>query len=99
MAKKHRYEGEYFKALYPAGSGELAVRCNTIEEMRDAINDANARAFMSGYKMTQYLVTHVEWYKYLDDDGQFVKREEYESLVEIYPATPSDAITQTLATV
>lgn len=84
---KKRYESDYFKARYIGGSGEMAKHCDTIEDMREAIDDANARSVSMGYKAEQYLITHLEWYTYLDDNGQFAKREEYESAIEVYPET------------
>ena len=85
MANKKRYEGEKFNALHMCGSGGLAVRGETLEGIRQEIDDANERAMSRGYKEEQFIITHMEWYKYYDDEGIFLKEETIEQRIEIYP--------------
>lgn len=80
-----RYSGDYFKVRHINNSHELCVRGETLESTRQEIADAEARAIAKGYPAEEWIITHVEWYRYFGDDGIFQKEERYEQFVEKYP--------------
>ena len=82
-----RIESSNLKAMIGRkyGNGYLATRSNTLEEIKAEIDFANDRARLLGYKTDEFTIICEETYLYLDDDGNFVKREIYEGIVEVYP--------------
>lgn len=80
-----RYEGSRYDTMAVRGHHRLSVRGNTLESTREEIDEANAKAIERGYNPEQWIITHIEWYVYYDDDGKFAKSEEYEQAVEVYP--------------
>jgi len=82
-----RFEGDRFNTMAIKGHSRLCVSGDTLESTREEIDRTNKRAIERGYKAEQWIITHQEWYRYFDDDGNFVKSEEYEQAIEIYPAS------------
>ena len=80
-----RYEGDRFNTMAIKGHHRLCVNGDTLESTRAEIDEANKRAIERGYKAEQWIITHQEWYRLEDDDGNFVRAEEYEQAIEIYP--------------
>lgn len=82
-----KYESDEFIARNLRGSGYLLAKTQLLEEMKREIDDHNERMISRGFKPEKYLITHEERYRWVDDDGIFVRSEIYEQAVEIYPAT------------
>lgn len=82
-----RFEGDRFNTMAIKGHNRLDVKGDTLESTRDEIDRANKRAIERGYKAEQWIITHQEWYRFFDNDGNFVKSEEYEQAIEIYPTS------------
>ena len=82
-----RTETSYLRAMSNAGkhSSYLQTYQDTIEGIKQEIDEANARAVKLGYKEEQFLITCTEVYCYCEDDGTFIKKETIESAVEVYP--------------
>jgi len=81
-----RFESDHYFARDKGGFGCLMLRHDdTVEAVRAEIDEANERAVRLGYKPTQFLITHEEFYRWNDENGVFVRSETYESVVEIYP--------------
>lgn len=79
------YSGHY-KAVFKNGCGNLILtHDDTIEAVRKGIDEENERAVRLGYRPTQFLITHEEFYRWNDENGMLVRRETHESVVEIYP--------------
>lgn len=81
-----RYESEEYKAMAMDGSTYLYDTGDTLEEIKSRIDFSNRLAKLKGYKQQQYYITFVEYYRYVSDDGHFIKRETFEEALEIYPA-------------
>ena len=82
-----KYEGDGYNTLSLSGHSRLVVYGTTVEEIRKEIDESNLRAVAAGWKPQQWVITHREWRKYVDDNGHFLKSEEIETKIEIYPAT------------
>ena len=82
-----RKEQDWFEAMFISGNGKLAANEGSLEAMKATIDKTNAHCIATGWNPSKYMIVHVEYYKWLDDDGLFVKSEEYRSRVEIYPET------------
>lgn len=67
------------------GSATLVTYAETLEGIKEEIDRANNRAEKLGYKRETYIITCEEVYLWVDDDGNFVKRETHENIVEVYP--------------
>lgn len=80
-----RYESDRFRAKNVRGSGYLFGEKQFLEDIRKEIDEHNERMVERGYKPDQFLIIHEERYRYIDDDGLFLKSETYEQRVEIYP--------------
>lgn len=81
-----RYSFERYNARALTGSASLyLLHDDTLEGTKQDIDASNERAEAQGYKAERWMITHIEVYTYVDDNGQFVKREELEQAVEIYP--------------
>ena len=83
-----RYEGDRYDTMAINGYHRLSVNGNTLESTRQEIDESNARKIKNGYTAEAWIITHKEWYTYYDDNGNFVKSEQYEKAVEIYPPVP-----------
>lgn len=75
MNKKKRFSGDYFKVKRKDMSFGLDKRFDTIEDARKEIEAVNDRAVKRGYKPDDYIIIHVEWYRYFDENGVFEKEE------------------------
>lgn len=64
----------------------LVTHSDTVEGVKAEIDESNARAFMKGYKMEQYLITRRTAVLWNDADGDFAKREITEEVIERYPS-------------
>lgn len=85
--KMKKYESDYYNVRGIKDEYGLCVHHNdTLENVREEIDRVNQRAVERGYNAEQWVITHVEVYTWKDDNGVFVKREEIETRVEIYPA-------------
>ena len=82
-----RFEGDRFDTMAIKGHYRLHVIGDSLESTRAEIDEANKRAIEKGYKAEQWIITHKEWYRLEDDDGNFVRAEEYEQAIEIYPTS------------
>ena len=80
-----RYEGSKYDTMAVGGHHRLSVMGDTLERIRQEIDEANTRAVAKGYSAEAWIITHVEWYTYYDDNDNFVKSERLEQAVEIYP--------------
>ena len=80
-----RFESDSYDTIAIKGHHRLAVNGETLESVRADIDRSNTRATEKGYKAQQWIITHKEWYTYYDDDGNFMKSEQYEQAVEVYP--------------
>ena len=78
-------ESKCFKARSLSGSSYLARFTDTLEEIKEEINDSNTRAVMQGYRPTSWLIVSVSHWSLYDDNGQFVRSEAIEQAVEVYP--------------
>lgn len=87
MNRFKAYQKSYFKALFKNGGGELGERCDTIEEMRQAIDKANQTFKTGGYKQMQYIIVYVQWSRVFDDNEMFLSEHEGITRMEIYPET------------
>lgn len=80
-----KYESDCLKVLIGKGYGSgLLTHSQTLEEIKEEIDRADARAVSLGYKSEVYTITCEEVYVWYNDDGNFVKRETYENVVEVY---------------
>lgn len=79
-----RYESDGYKARGVKGGYYLAKDGDSLEEMKQIIDESNDRAMKKGYKKEQWIIVHTEWYSWYDND-MFVKRETIETAVEVYP--------------
>ena len=80
-----RFESDSYDTIAIKGHHRLAVNGETLESVRADIDRSNTRATEKGYKAQQWIITHKELYIYYDDDGNFMKSEQYEQAVEVYP--------------
>ena len=80
-----RYESDSYKACGLDGGHYLATYSDDLNGVKEEIDRSNKRAVELGYDAQQWLITHVEWYTWHDDNGRFVKSETYETAVEVYP--------------
>lgn len=80
-----RYEHDKYDTKSFTGASRLVVHGNTLEKIRSEIDESNRRCIERGYKAVQWIITHREFYNWYDDHGRFVKSEEIEQAVEIYP--------------
>lgn len=76
-----RIETDGYKAKMVKGSGYLATASDTLDGIKKEIHKSNGRAI----RPLQYIIIHEEVYTYLDDDGEFVKKETIEQAIEKYP--------------
>lgn len=85
-----RIESDGYGVKRLDGIGELDMKYYTredsLEGARYAIDVANRTAVDQGYKAEQFLITFREVYRWVEDDGRFIKSEILESAVEVYPA-------------
>ena len=75
---------EEYKARFKDGS-YLMTHGSNHDEIEREIDEANARAVALGYKPYVFQITCIETYVWYEDDGTFIKREVYESVIETYP--------------
>ena len=80
-----RYESDGFRAMHLFGGSYLSTHGETLEEIRREIDESNERAIKRGYNAESWIITHTEYYSWYDDNDMFVKREEYEQAIEVYP--------------
>ena len=80
-----KYESDKYDTLAVKGYSRLSVNGNTVEEIKAEIDKANKRAVASGYKTESWIITHIEYYSWYDDDDLFIKSETLEQAIEIYP--------------
>lgn len=81
-----RFESDHYCARHKDGFGGLMLRRDdTVEAVRAEIDEANERAVRLGYRRSQFVITHEEFYRWTDADGMFVQSETVESFVELYP--------------
>ena len=81
-----RYEGCGYKARYINGNGYLVTNSDTLEGIKEEIDESNYRAEKLGYSATSWMITFEEWITVYNDDGVFVKSEIFEEAIEVYPA-------------
>jgi len=78
---------EYFNATAIVGYGyRLGDTTDTLEEMKQKIDESNERRRASGYDPEKWIITLVKIYRAFTDDHRFIKSEETEQAVCIYPA-------------
>lgn len=82
-----RVEGSRYNTMALIGSGRLVVRGDSLEETRREIDESNERAMKRGYKAESWIITHQEWYRWYDDEGNFVRSEQLEQAIEVYPTS------------
>lgn len=82
-----RYESSRYDTLSLGGNCRLVTRGESLEGIKQEIDDSNARAVAKGYKAESWLITHRESYTYYDDNGMFNRSEELEIAIEVYPPT------------
>ena len=79
-------ENTYFDTMALNGSHRLVVRGESLEGIRQEIDDAEARAKERGYNNPeQWIITKVEVTRVFDKDGSFLYENKTEKRVEIYP--------------
>lgn len=83
--KRHEHSRLIAHCSRKPGSGTLVTYSDTLEGIKEEIDRANCRAEKLGYKQTTFTITCEEVYLWVDDDGNFMKRETYENIVEVYP--------------
>lgn len=79
-------QGNYYIAKHLT-SGEMGERCETLEEMREAIDQTNEHHKTFGYQQHQYIICLVQWGNIYDEDDLFVSSHKTETRIEIYPET------------
>ena len=80
-----RIEDKSYDTIALSGSHRLMVSGESLESTRKEIDDSNRRAISRGYKAERWIITYRERCNLYDDDGRFVRCEECERAVEIYP--------------
>lgn len=81
-----RIESDRYDTMCLKGAGNrLSVVGETLERTREEIDESNKRAVRMGYKASQWIITHIEHYAWFDDNDRFIKSEDIESAVEVYP--------------
>ena len=78
---------EHWSAIALDRSHRLAYTGDTIEEMRSIIDRSNERSVDLGYKASQYIIAHCEYYNWFDENDEWIKTESIEQRVEVYPKT------------
>lgn len=81
-----RYEFDGFKARGLNGGHYLSTKAETLEGVKQEIDESNARAMSLGYQAESWIITHYERYVWYDDNDMFIKSEDIEQTVEVYPA-------------
>lgn len=85
-----RIERDGYEVMRLDGNGGLCVshytQDDSLEGARYAIDVANRTAVDQGYKAEQFLIVFDEFYKWVEDDGRFIKSESLKTAVEVYPA-------------
>lgn len=80
IVENMRYDAKSFN-----GSRGLAVRGESLEGIKQEIDDSNKRAIEQGYKPEQWIITKVLVTRAFDMDGLFLFETKTEKRVEIYP--------------
>ena len=70
------------------GDGGLIMNGSSIEDARKTIDEFNEKSIADGWRKEpkKYLIVCKEWYRWENDDGTFIKSEEYVNIIEKYPA-------------
>ncbi len=80
-----RYEFDYYKAKDLRGESYLYTPHETLDGVKQDIDNSNEHAIQLGYTGSRWIITHTVATHYTDDLGMFIKKETVESAVEIYP--------------
>lgn len=80
-----RIENKWYDTIALSGSHRLMVSGKSLESTRKEIDDSNKKAVSRWCKAERWIITYRERCNSYDDDGRFVKCEECERAVEIYP--------------
>lgn len=80
-----KYESDKYDTLEIKGHSRLSVNGYTLEGIKAEIDRANERAVAQGYKAQSWIITHIEYYSWYDDNDLFIKSETLEQAIEIYP--------------
>lgn len=81
------YQNNFYKAIHDPYGGEMGERCETLEEMKRAIDRSNEHNKTFGYPQYRYIIAYVQWGRVFDDEGAFYSEHEVVSRIEIYPET------------
>lgn len=85
-----RVSGEYIKIRGPHhyDAALLMYGEDSVENARKTIDMSNKRRIEDGWisEPERYQILCVEWYRWENEDGTFIKAEEYTNVIETYPA-------------
>ena len=83
------YSSSKYEIEHLSGNGGLCYYDDgedSIEQVRQFIDETNARAVSRGYKEEQFCIVRTEFHSFFDKNGYFLRREITTNRVEIYPA-------------
>lgn len=76
---------QHYEAWDLSLGSKLADTADSLQEMKDKIDQANRRAETLGYKGTQRVIVYVEYSREMDGN-RFIRAQRTEEAVEVYPS-------------
>lgn len=80
-----KINSQHYEAWDMNLGSKLAETAETLQEMKDKIDESNRRAEALGYKASQRLIVRVEYSREMDGE-RFIRATREEEAVEIYPS-------------